>query len=555
MAQGYICLFLHAHLPFVRHPENEYHLEERWLFEAITETYLPLLGIFERCEADALPFRITMSLTPPLVSMLRDKLLCKRYIRHLDNLIELSEKELRRTRRLPEYRNLSRMYNRIFLESKEKFVKTYKKDIVSAFAHFQEKGNVEIVASCATHGFLPNLSINPSSVKAQIEIGIEHYKKNFNKAPSGFWLPECGYFRGVDTILRDAGINYFFLDSHGIVNAEPRPRYSVYAPIYCSSGVAAFGRDWESSKQVWSASEGYPGDPDYREYYRDIGHELDFDYIKPHIHPDGIRINTGIKYWRITGKTEDKLPYIPDNAVRKAEAHAEDFLSNRKKQIERLYGLMDKPPIIVSPYDAELFGHWWYEGPKWLEFLMRKIAADDELVLCTPSEYLLKNPVNQRSDPPLSSWGYKGYSEYWLDSSNDWLYSHLYTAGKRMADLAVEFRKSIEPGAPDSLVKEFLNQAARELLLAESSDWPFILKTGTMAPYADKRIKNHIGRFTKIYEDLKNNNMDNNWLDEVMNRDSIFYDIDCAEFYLPEKITSTQVKEFSVKTGRKTRKQ
>ena len=124
-----------------------------------------------------------------------------------------------------------------------------------------------------------------------------------------------------------------------------------------------------------------------------------------------------------------------------------------------------------------------------------------------------------------------------------------------MADLAVEFRKSIEPGAPDSLVKEFLNQAARELLLAESSDWPFILKTGTMAPYADKRIKNHIGRFTKIYEDLKNNNMDNNWLDEVMNRDSIFYDIDCAEFYLPEKITSTQVKEFSVKTGRKTRKQ
>jgi 1,4-alpha-glucan branching enzyme len=331
MAHGTLCIFLHTHLPFVRHPENEHHLEEQWLWEAITESYIPLLTVFEQCVADRIPFRLTMSLTPTLVSMLSDDLLKERYVRHLDKIIELSEKEIERTSGLPDYRETALMYNVLLTETKEKFVSKYSGDIVSAFKRLQDLGFLEIVASCATHGFLPNIAINSGCALSQIRLGIDHYVKTFGQSARGFWLPECGYYKGVDEILKDAGIGYFFLDSHGIVNAQPRPKYSVYAPIFCPSGVAAFGRDWESSKQVWSAQEGYPGDPDYREFYRDIGHELELEYIKPYIHPDGIRINTGLKYWRITGKTEQKEPYELHTAREKAARHAADFIDKRQR--------------------------------------------------------------------------------------------------------------------------------------------------------------------------------------------------------------------------------
>ncbi|MDD5438759.1 MAG: DUF1957 domain-containing protein, partial [Candidatus Omnitrophica bacterium] len=352
--KGYLCLMLHAHLPFVRHPEEENFLEENWLYEAITETYIPLIDIFDRLVADGIHFRITMSMTPPLVSMLRDPLLQERYIRHIDKLIELSEKEMERTGYDKCFHGLALMYNRRFREARETFCEKYNNDLVAAFRKFQDLGVLEIIGSCATHGFLPNLQVNPSSVRAQVRIGVDHYTKNFGRPPRGFWLPECGYYPGVDKVLREAGIRFFFVDSHAILNADPRPRYSVYAPLYTPSGVAAFGRDWESSKQVWSSKEGYPGDPDYREYYRDIGHELEYEYIKPYIHPEGFRINTGIKYWRITGTTEYKEAYNPDWAREKAASHAGNFMFNREKQIEHLSAHMDRKPVIVAPYDAEL---------------------------------------------------------------------------------------------------------------------------------------------------------------------------------------------------------
>ena len=536
MYKGYLCLVLHTHLPFVRHPEEEYFLEENWLFEAITETYIPLIQVMERLIKDGVDFRLTMSLTPPLVSMLEDPLLQSRYVRHLNKLIELSEKEIERTGYQPEFHGLALMYNRRLIEAKEVFIRKYKKRLVSAFKKFQEMGYLEIIASCATHGFLPTLGINHSSVSAQIKIGVEQYKKTFGRAPRGFWLPECGYYPGVDEVLKEAGIRYFFVDSHGILNADPVPRYSVYAPIYCPSGVAAFGRDWESSKQVWSSKEGYPGDFDYREYYRDIGYELEYEYIKPYIHPQGIRINTGFKYWRITGNTEYKEPYNPEWAKEKAAIHAGNFMFNREKQVEYLASFMDRKPIVVAPYDAELFGHWWFEGPMWIEFLMRKIYYDQKTIkLVTPSEYLYEYPINQMAVPSASSWGWKGYNEVWLEGSNDWLYRHLHHAGRRMRELSEKFASYLVNGSKRSLIRRALNQAARELLLAEASDWPFIMKTQTVVPYAHKRVKVHINRFTKLYNDLMNGGIDSDWLREVEWRDNIFSDIDCAAYYLPKE--------------------
>lgn len=537
MHKGYVCLVLHAHLPFVRHPEEEYFLEENWLYEAITETYIPLIRVFDGLIDDGVNFRVTMSMTPPLVSMLKDPLLQERYIRHLDKLIELSEKEVERTGYQPHFHGLALMYRRRFLEARETFAAKYKKDIVSAFRKFQEKGYVEIIASSATHGFLPILSVNPSDAKAQINIGVESYKMTFGRPPRGFWLPECGYYPGVDEFLKKAGIRYFFVDSHGIINADPSPKFSVYAPVYCPSGVAAFGRDWESSKQVWSSKEGYPGDPDYREYYRDIGHELDYEYIRPYIHPQGIRVSTGIKYWRITGNTEYKEAYAPDRAREKAAMHAGNFMFNREKQVEHLSAHMPRKPIITAPYDAELFGHWWFEGPMWIDFLMRKTAYDQKTVkMVTPSEYLSEYPVNQVSLPSASTWGWKGYSEFWLEGGNDWIYRHLHAAGQRMAELTKKFyipakKPPKNKRSRKGIIERALSQAAREVLLAQSSDWAFIMKTGTMVPYAHKRSKTHITRFTRLYNDLMSGKIDEEWLAEVEYRDNIFDDMDCAEYY------------------------
>lgn len=527
---------LHTHLPFVRHPEEEYFLEENWFYEAITETYIPLIHVFERLINDGVYFRITMSLTPPLVSMLKDPLLKSRYLRHITRLIELAEKEVERTGYEPHYHGLALMYYRRFLEARETFVNKYKKDLISAFKKFQEQGSLEIITSCATHGYLPVLNINEQDVRTQINIGVDYYKKIFGRAPCGFWLPECGYYPGVEEFLKDAGIKYFFVDSHAIINADPSPRYSVYAPIYCPSGVAAFGRDWESSKQVWSAREGYPGDPNYREYYRDIGYDLDYEYIKPYIHPLGIRINTGIKYYRITGKTDYKEPYVPDWAREKAALHAGNFMFNREKQIEYLVAEMDRKPLIVAPYDAELFGHWWFEGPMWIDFLIRKLAYDQKTIkLITPSEYLAEYPTNQVALPSASSWGLKGYHEFWLEGGNDWLYRHLHKAGQRMVELAERFLRYITRPSKRSLRLRALNQAARELLLAQSSDWAFIMKTKTMVEYAQRRAKLHLNRFLRLYSDLINNTLNSTWLKEVESRDNIFKNINCAAYYLDKK--------------------
>ena len=296
----------------------------------------------------------------------------------------------------------------------------------------------------------------------------------------------------------------------------------VYAPIYCRSGVAAFGRDIESSKQVWSSKEGYPGDYDYRDFYRDVGFDLDFDYIRPYIHPDGVRVNLGIKYYRITGQSDHKEPYVRKTALDRAAEHAGNFLFNREKQIEWLHSIMqDRKPIIIAPYDAELYGHWWFEGPDWINYLLRKTAYDQKTVrLITPTEYLKENPTCQIATPSHSSWGYKGYAEVWLNESNDWIYRHLHKAADRMVELAQTY-----PHA-EGLQLRALSQAAREVLLAQSSDWAFIMKTGSHVEYAVKRTKDHLLRFDKLYNSIKANRIDEGWLGDIEYQDNIFPDID-----------------------------
>jgi len=520
VAKGYFCLVLHAHLPYVRHPEHENFLEERWLFEAITETYIPLIDSFNKLVGEGVSYRVTLSVSPPLASMLTDGLLQDRYLKHLDKLIELAEKEVQRTRGTP-FHDTAMMYRDRFYRTKYIFCDQYGKNLVNAFKQLEEQGRLEITTCAATHGFLPLMMVNPNAVRAQIGTAVDLHKKYFGRAPRGIWLPECAYASGIDDILKELGIKFFFTDTHGILYASHRPRFGVFAPVFCPSGVAVFGRDMESSKQVWSADEGYPGDANYREFYRDIGFELDFDYIKPYIHPDGIRIHTGIKYHRISGRKEDKQPYNPHWAWEKVVQHAGNFVFNREHQVAHLSGLMDRPPVIVAPYDAELFGHWWFEGPLFLETLLRKFHTDqDSVELITPSDYLQMFPCNQVVKPCASSWGNKGYNEVWLSRANDWIYRHLHMASERMTEMADRYPKA------DGLLLRALKQAARELLLAQSSDWAFIMSTGTMVDYAVKRTKNHLLNFNGLYEQIKYNRLEEPWITELEWKHNIFSDID-----------------------------
>lgn len=523
---GYLSFVLHAHLPYVRHPEYDSFLEEDWLYEAICETYIPLLTMLERLANDDVHCRLTFSLTPPLLSMLRDELLQQRTFRHVDLLIELCEKELHRTRDLPDFQPLAKMYRDHFVHCRH-VLERCGGDLSKEFARFQDAGMIEIITCGATHGFFPLMINQPECVRAQVQVASNHYEQALGRRPAGIWLPECGYYPGHERFLHEAGIRFFFIEAHGILFGSPRPKFGTFAPVLCPEyPVAAFGRDLESSKQVWSAAEGYPGDFSYREFYRDVGYDLDYDYVAPYLLGDGTRKNLGIKYYKITGPGSEislgqKEPYNPHAAWEKAADHAGNFMYNRRQQMEYIRGALGRRPIIVAPYDAELFGHWWWEGPMFLEHLFRKLHHDQsEVRPVTPLEYLQENPVLQHVQPELSSWGYKGYAEFWLNDTNDWIYRHLHEAGNRMIGLAREFPEA------DDLQRRALNQCARELLLAQSSDWAFIMKTGTMVEYAQKRTSEHLGRFNALWEGLQNGQIDQELLADAEWKDNIFPDID-----------------------------
>jgi 1,4-alpha-glucan branching enzyme len=517
---GYLMLVLHAHLPYVRHPEHDEFLEEDWLFEAMLETYIPLLQVYDRLVRDGIAFNITMTLTPPLCEMLSDSLLVSRFDRHLTKLERLTHKELRRTRHTP-LEACAQFYAQWVRAARATF-EQWQRNLVAGFRHFQDTGQLEIITCSGTHCLLP-LCATPAAARAHVRMAVRNYQKHFGRPPRGIWLAECAYTEGVEEYLADSGIRYFFLDTHGILFGEPRPRFGNFAPVFCPNGVAAFARDIESSKQVWSSEVGYPGDVDYREFYRDLGFDADEDYIRPFLHADGRRRNLGIKYHRITGKValHAKELYDPAVARERAAEHAGNFLFNRQHQTKHLHDVLGRPPVIVAPYDAELYGHWWFEGPWFIEFLLRKIACDQrDIATITPGAYLELFPANQVVQPCASTWGDKGYYEVWLNGGNDWIYRHLHAAEEFLLDLIRRFKDRT------ALYDRALNQAARELMLAQSSDWAFIMTTGTTVPYAEKRTRDHIHNFYGLYLQLMEDRLETAWLAHLEQHNSIFPEMD-----------------------------
>jgi 1,4-alpha-glucan branching enzyme len=526
MPQGYLLFILHAHLPYVRHPEYERFLEERWFFEAVIETYIPLIKFFDRLREEQCPFQLTLSVSPTLANMMEDPLLQERCLRHIDLSLRLAEQECVRTRNWPDVNFLSEMYRQLFEEARHTLVARCGMRLLGAFREFADSGNLEIITCAGTHGFLPLLRCEPGTVRAQVQTAVQEHERFFGQKPRGMWIPECAFYPGLDEILAEAGVRYFVVDSHAIDHADPRPLFGVAAPLFCPSGVAAFGRHPTTSKLVWSSIIGYPADFNYREYYRDIGYELDMDYLAPFQYAQGVRSHTGIKYHRITGKGEHKALYQPDWASEAAAKHARDFVNRCREQAHRARGGMPFPSVIVSPYDAELFGHWWFEGPQWLYHVLRELGPSEDLVTGTPGNYLASYPVQQQAMPAASSWGRKGYNEHWINDKTEWMWRPLHEAALRMRQ-AVEQLSECPPG---SLTDRALRQAGRELMLAQSSDWPFIITNGTTEEYARRRFHDHVHRCHYLLESLERQEIDLQRLEALEYMDALFPELDYRLF-------------------------
>lgn len=531
MSHGGLIIVLHAHLPFVRHEGEPYPHRDDWLQEALVESYLPLLKYWTNLMSEDVPFRLTLSLSPTLITMLGDDFLREQCVDYLDGLVEIGEMEIDRLKDEPEFLKVAQFYLDRVSELRKFYLDELNCDIISAVKPLVDGGRLELITTAATHGFLPGLKPSPNSVKGQIMTGLDTYEKFIGGRPQGFWLPECGYSPDIDEFLAKEGIRYFITGAEALTHARPTPKFNLHAPVFTKNGVAAFARDRVASEQVWSSIIGYPGDPDYREFYRDIGYDLDYDYLADYLPPDGERKDTGYKYYRITGYGMEKQVYNRENALSKAGLHSGHFLDTLRGRAWDAGHQMGRNPIIVAPFDAELYGHWWFEGPEWLDYLVRKIIYDqDDLELMTPSDYLDANPVNQVVELCPSTWGRDGYNKVWINQRNDYIYRHLHWASRRMAELAKDAVAGPRRENPDSLKMRAIKQAARELLLAQSSDWPFMMEDDNTADYGHTRFREHTLNFIGLYRQIESNKIDGDRLAELESAHNVFPEINLINF-------------------------
>lgn len=484
---GQMILHLHAHLPFIweriNYGTSGYwrpggYVEE-WYHEAMRETYVPLVRMFDQLLSEGVDFKLSMDISPTLCNMMRNPVLQEEFLNYIDSLIALAKTEVQRTARQESwYLTPAKMHLREFLHSKSTFLK-YDRDLTKAFKKFQDLGKLEILTCGATHGFLPLMGSEfIETIRGQIKTAVLDYEDTFGRRPYGIWLPECAYTPGIEKVLEEFGIRYFFSETHTIMRADTHVEFGVHAPVYIrGSQVAVFARDPETGKQVWSGDEGYPGDPDYLEFHLRGG---------------------PLKYNRITDrKGTFKQPYVPEWADSKASSHAQHFVQNRNLRFDYIKNWFWKKPIVVATYDAELFGHHWYEGPRFLYYMFKKMYYDqNQTELTTPSHYLAEHQYNQEIYPTSSSWGDKGTFDKWMVGSVSWMYRHMNDACEEMINLAGSGRDNgMDSSQKDEPGVRILSQMARELLLSQNSDAGFNISNGNFADHMKKLYFNNLNNF------------------------------------------------------------
>lgn len=519
-------LILHAHLPYVRHINFPRFLEEDWLYESLNETYIPLLRMLEKLAREGVKYHLAICFSPTLCTMLTDEPLQERFLDYMELHKNLGEKEVERTGRECSKAQVMAKTYLDNLNDNLALYESYSHNILTGFKMLETQGYLEILTTAATSAYLPLYENYPQAVKAQVEYGVKTHERIFGRRPRGFWLPECGYYPGLENLLEEYGIRWCQLASHSVITAKNRIESAGYQPLQLGkSSVVGFPRDWSLTSLVWSDTSGYPCDNDYREFYRDIGFDLPIDYIRPYIHEPEVRVFTGYKYWAVTGKTNEKRLYDPAKADEKIKLHIENAIYHAKRKGIMLSALLSQDPVFNLCFDCELFGHRWYEGIKFLEGILRNADKESSLLLSTPSLCLDKRHTLEKADLNACSWMPGGYSDTWLDGSNAWIYRHVHKAIERMDELTRRF-----PGQT-SLKARFLNQAAREIMLAMASDWPYIMHDKTSVTYAEKRLRNHLGAFNLAYANMCKNAVNTEWLINSERRNVIFPDMDYNIFH------------------------
>jgi 1,4-alpha-glucan branching enzyme len=517
LPSGDLALVLHAHLPYV-HSSAPGSLEEDWYFQALLECYLPLLDVLEAAAADPSQRpRLSMGLSPTLLSLLSNAELSRRFTPWLkvrQSLLQQAPKGYEAAAA-----DLAQQLGRAL-----KAWQRCEANLLPRFQALQQRGVLDLLTCAATHGYLPLLRDCPEAVRAQLLTAVREHERLLGVRPQGIWLPECAYYEGLDRQLVACGLRYAILDAHGLLHGQPRPRYGVYAPICSPGGMAFFARDSEATLPVWSARDGYPGDARYREFHRDLG----WDLPAAELERQGIDCARplGLKLHRVSGRQsslEDKQPYDPAAALDAVRRDASHYLQGRAQQLQELSGSMQRRPLLVAPFDAELFGHWWYEGPQFLAELFRQ-APQQGVGLATLRDTLSRGDALQLCQPSPSSWGQGGYHTYWLNDSNSWVIPEWNRASRAMVE-------RVSRGVGSEQDRTLLNQAGRELLLAQSSDWSFILRAGTTTELAKERIHRHLERFWTLLEAINQQEPPPaDWLEEVQREDGLFPRINAADW-------------------------
>jgi len=526
MTRGYFGLVLHGHIPWCK-KSGTWPAGEEWLLEAMNETYIPFLNILRELRENRIKTAITINITPILAEQLADEYMKHRFSEYMEDLISRAKKDIKRFENHPERKKISEFYLKNFEYVLDTFYHNYFRDTLGSFKWLQDEGMIELITCGATHGFLP-LFESDSGIFSQIQLAVDTHKQYFQKEPKGIWLPECAYRpkkykdgklrETIDYWLNNSKIEYFFVDSHGILDAEIIEQkndigLNINFGYNLETGVSVFGRNKKTSQQVWDAKIGYPGSEYYREFHR-----------KDH--------ESGLYYWRITSKElgeGEKQLYNIEKEKKMVKSHANHFVSLISEELNQFSEKYGPKGIIISPYDFELYGHWWMEGIPWLKQIFELIQYHEDIELINISDYISKfKDYFSVIKMGESSWGEGGHFQVWKNPEHSWIWPYINGSIK-------EFENVLEniPN-PNDWEERILKQIARELILMEGSDWPFLLYTKQAKEYANQRFHHHHQRFNKLIWAAKDFNDKNRLtletLEEIKSIDSCFQDININYF-------------------------
>jgi 1,4-alpha-glucan branching enzyme len=500
---GSFVLVLHSHLPYVLHHDR---MDEEWLMEAAAETYLPLLNAFYNLVNEGVSPRVTIGLSPVLAEQLRHPHFKFEFKKYCRMKIESAQRDREQFQGQDSHMAwLAQMWCDFYSGLLQEFQEKYFEDIVGSFRRLQDNGHIEIITCGATHGYFPLLG-RDTSIQAQVKMAVRSYGELFGRAPRGIWLPECGYRpagwwsnplpshswespqlrKGVDEFLSENDLEFFIVDHHQTMQAEPwdlpkspMETYYVRAAQVPRKPVIVFSRDVELSRQVWEHEVGYPGDSVYLDFHKR--------------HAQGKH-----RYWKITDAKLDmqyKQKYYPDDAFqRRVQEHAGHYKWLIKESLRNNFQNTGKATLIMTAFDAELFGHWWFEGPTFLYYLLKWIAADPEIDTATCSEYLSRQPAYNYVGLPESSWGRDYNSTTWMNPEVYWAWEWIYSAEREVQELAKNFAHLMW----DEPFRRIVRQAIRELMMLEASDWEFMISNWSTRDHAERRIGEHHSDFQRL---------------------------------------------------------